>query len=484
MKEKRKFIIIIYILIILLAILLTKKEVQNDLFYTIKIGEDILKYGIDFKDHYSITNDLSYTYPHWFFDLVISLMYKFKNMNGIYYFTIFIYGITGISMFKIYEKLTKNTLLSAMFSISFIFLLQSFITSRAQSISYICFLFEIYFIYKLLETNKKRYSIALFLTAVILANTHIAMFPMYFVFFLPFLVESLISKWITTKDNNILIKKEKNINILFKTFIISIFSGLLTPLRLNPYTYFFKTLIGNSMDVIAEHQPINISSNPGFFVLLGMIFFFLIFTKPKVRLSDLFLLFGLSLLTLLSKRSYALFLIIGAIPMIRIIASYIKEKDNTACEKIINILMNYKVSFIFPIMIITGAFIRYQNNPNYYIDEKKYPTKVVEFIKKELDIKNIRLWNEYNYGSYLLFNDIKVFIDSRADLYTKEFNKGEYEILDDYMNTSKNYKEIFKRYGITHAVVDKTEKTYFVLRENKNNKVLYEDDYFVLYQII
>lgn len=483
MKDKKKFKTIIYILIILLAILLTKKEVQNDLFYTVKIGKDILEYGIDFKDHYSIINNLSYTYPHWLFDVLIYLIYKWKSFTGIYYFTIFIYGLLGISMFKIYEKITKNTLLSSMFTISFLFLLQSFITSRAQVISYVCFLFEIYFIYRLLETNKKKYSVALFLIAVIIANTHIAVFPMYFIFYLPFLIEKIIAKWITTKESNIIIKKEKNIKALIKTFIISLFSGLLTPLKLNPYTYFFKTLIGSSMSVIAEHQPLNIESNPGFFLLFGMIIFFLIFTKPKVRLSSLFLLFGLTLLTLMSKRSYALFLIIGAIPMIEIIASYINNNDNKACDNIINILINNKIALLFPVMIIIGAFLRYQNDPKYYIDEKKYPTKVVKFIKEELEVENIRLWNEYNYGSYLLFNDIKVFIDSRADLYTKEFNKREYEILEDYMNTSKNYKEIFKRYNITHAILDKEEKTYFVLRENKDNKVLYEDDYFILYEI-
>ncbi len=32
------------------------KMIQNDTFYYIKIGEDILKYGVDMIDHYSIHN--------------------------------------------------------------------------------------------------------------------------------------------------------------------------------------------------------------------------------------------------------------------------------------------------------------------------------------------------------------------------------------------------------------------------------------------
>ena len=65
MKKNTKFIycglaIISLILIILACI---KVRFENDTFYSIKIGEDILKYGIDFKDHYSWINNLSYTPP-------------------------------------------------------------------------------------------------------------------------------------------------------------------------------------------------------------------------------------------------------------------------------------------------------------------------------------------------------------------------------------------------------------------------------------
>ena len=55
----------------------------------------------------------------------------------------------------------------------------------------------------------------------------------------------------------------------------------------------------------------------------------------------------------------------------------------------------------------------------------------------------MRLYNEYNYGSYLLFKDIPVFIDSRASLYTKQFNKLNYDILNDYneINTTGKYRK-------------------------------------------
>ena len=53
-----------------------------------------------------------------------------------------------------------------------------------------------------------------------------------------------------------------------------------------------------------------------------------------------------------------------------------------------------------------------------YVNESLYPTKAVEYIKENIDYKNMRVYNSYNFGSYLMLHDIPVFIDSRADLYT------------------------------------------------------------------
>ena len=63
----------------------------------------------------------------------------------------------------------------------------------------------------------------------------------------------------------------------------------------------------------------------------------------------------------------------------------------------------------------------------------------------------MKLFNDYNYGSYLLFKGIPVFIDSRADLYSPEFNKGK-DIFSDYLNISglsNWYEDKFEEYGVT-----------------------------------
>ena len=68
-----------------------------------------------------------------------------------------------------------------------------------------------------------------------------------------------------------------------------------------------------------------------------------------------------------------------------------------------------------------------------YIDETAYPVKACDYILNEsgIDLSKARFYNEYNYGSYMLFRGIPVFIDSRADLYSPEFNGLDEDIFMD-----------------------------------------------------
>ena len=158
----------------------------------------------------------------------------------------------------------------------------------------------------------------------------------------------------------------------------------------------------------------------------------------------------------------------------------------TIWGKIITILLGILVSF----MLYKGKIY----NP--IVNESSYPVKACDYILENLDISNMRLFNEYNYGSYLLFRGIPVFIDSRADLYTPEFNgtkneDGEYEgrdIFSDYINISNistYYENKFDKYDITHVLIkDNTKLNMFLSRDKEHYKELYSDDNFVLYERI
>ena len=86
-SKEARFMIIAILSIIIFSIALTPVTLQNDTFYTIKIGEHIKNYGIDMKEPFSWHEGLPYTYPHWLYDLITYNIYEFWGMQGIYIVT-------------------------------------------------------------------------------------------------------------------------------------------------------------------------------------------------------------------------------------------------------------------------------------------------------------------------------------------------------------------------------------------------------------
>lgn len=155
MKNTTKFTISAIVLIAIFSIAIAPVTLQNDTFYTIKIGEHIQQYGIDMQDPFSWHENLAYTYPHWLYDIITSLIYQSFGMTGIYITTCALSAILGISIFIVNKKLAKNQILSFILTIGVMYLLKDYIAARAQLVTFILFIWTIFLIEKFLETKKK-----------------------------------------------------------------------------------------------------------------------------------------------------------------------------------------------------------------------------------------------------------------------------------------------------------------------------------------
>ena len=128
-----------------------------------------------------------------------------------------------------------------------------------------------------------------------------------------------------------------------------------------------------------------------------------------------------------------------------------------------------------------GCYFKFvENEKKVFVPKKDYPVDVVKYIKDNLDYEDIKLYNSYNVGSYLLFNDIPVFVDSRSDLYLKEFTGV--SVFDDSMNIYKNYEKKFKKYGVEYVLVSRSDVMYKLLNKDIKYKIIYKDKYYRLFK--
>lgn len=185
-----------------------------------------------------------------------------------------------------------------------------------------------------------------------------------------------------------------------------------------------------------------------------------------------------------------MFTLICSVILGKMIVELIKgNKTGNILNQLEKIFSDYRISIAITILVLLMSWCTIKNKKDdKFVNTKSYPVAASDFILENIDLSKAKLYNEYNYGSYLLFRGIPVFIDSRADLYAPEFsgNKEE-DIFTDFINTSsigKFYEDTFEKYGITHVILKKNSKTNMIITKthDKNYKELYSDDDFVIYE--
>ena len=536
------FTVVAIVLIAIFCICITPVTFQNDTYYTIKIGELIKNNGIDMMDHFSWHENLSYTYPHWLYDLCTYLIYAVGGFNGLYIATCALSVILGVSIFLVNSKLTKNKSISFIVTMGALYMLESYIAARAQLVTFILFIWELFCIEKFIESRKFGYGIALIVISTLIANLHVATWPFFFVLFLPYIAEYLIAviadvviygkinkllinikmkkaqkkndldklkklqillnkreeknekikaKRDKEKENPYKIKLSKNNNVKFLIIIMIIcaFTGLLTPTGDTPYTYLYKTMQGNTTQNISEHLPMTLANSTETMCMLVIFLAILIFTKVKIKLSDLFMVAGLCYLMLSTRRQLSMFVLICSVVLTRLIVDLINRYTKNGLKEAEKVAKN--IGVVIALTVLIGLMSYSEAKPKFddkFVNESSYPVAACDYIVENIDLSKARFYNEYNYGSYMLFRGIPVFIDSRADLYAPEFsgNKDK-DIFTDFINTSsisKFYEETFEKYDINYVILLKKSKTNMIITKthDENYKELYSDDNFVIYQ--
>ncbi len=546
LKKRKKFninfTIVAIILIAIFCVCITPRTLQNDTFYSIKIGELIKNNGIDMMDHFSWHENLSYTYPHWLYDFLTYFIYLMAGFKSIYIVTCILSALLGISVFFVNSKTTKSKPISFIITIGVMYALKPYIAARAQLVTFILFIWELYCIERFIENKKIRYAITLVIISTLIANLHVATWPFFFILFLPYIAEYIISvvsdiviykktkklvikhkMKVAQKNNNIerikelqiklneleeknekikqkrkdtnknsykiLLNKNDNVKFLIIVMVICAFTGLLTPTGDTPYTYLYKTMKGNTTENISEHQPLTLINNTEAICTLVILLSILTFTKTKIKLSDLFLVGGLCYLMFSSRRQFSMLVLIGSVVLGRLVVDMITRYSKNGLKDVDDVVKNNLVLVLLTILM--GIFSYNSIKPvldDKFVSEKSYPVSACDFILENIDLSTAKFYNEYNYGSYMLFRGIPVFIDSRADLYAPEFsgNKDE-DIFSDFINTSsisKYYEDTFEKYNISHVILGKKSKTNLIINKShdENYKEIYSDDNFVIYE--
>lgn len=425
----------------------------------------MLNHGILRKDVFSWSVNGKYWMSHeWLFEIII---YSLKIVFG--KFHVFVYSFIFLSFLLLFifytnkNKFLKNIPYSLLYIISFFVLIANNIQARPHIISFSLLALTIYVLYDLYknEYSKKLYFLPV--VTIIWANVHGGSSNLSYLLCFLFVIGGLFKFKFSKIESYRLSKRQfiKYIVIMFICMMCVCINAHGFRMFIYPYQNMLDTTMLNN---ITEWQAsnLNVSYHYVYYAFLVFIIFTFLFSNNKIEFMDLLLCGFSAYLGLKSIRFWAYIYII----MSFVIFDYVKERKNDKGT--------FTCIFIISLFFISFTLINYKHIVNVkfnaYLD-----SDIIDAVRNE----NPKwLFNMYDYGGDLVYNDLPVFIDGRADLYSKYNYK-------DYINISKlkgDYVKLIEKYDFDYFLVNKNYSINTYLKYNSSYEVIYKKRDVVLYK--
>ncbi len=470
-KNVMKYILLIIILFIY-VVSICSVEIQSDTLFDIKLGESYQKNGVWQTDEFSIHENLNYVSHHFAATLLLYNVYNIFGLTGIYILEIILALVLAMLFYRLNTLISKDKVFCYLMVFIEMLMIQPFISVRAQMFSAILFLMQLIIINILKKKKLSKFArytlyVSLSVLPMLIVNLHAGVWPFYYI-----IMGSYILDFIIRGD-------KKNILTFIIISFISIFTMFINVYGIEIILYVFKTM-GNSFinTYITEFQPLNIAHNAASIISIFVVVIFFSASKSKKEPCQIFLLIICVCLALMSSRHYIFFAICFPVIIGCMEGAFFCIRDNFCSNK--------KVVFAVLAMLYIEVIAALLGTKNYEFlaNVTCYPKEAVNYIKKYIP-ENARILNSYNYGTYMLFNDIKVFVDNRADLYTTEYNNVTIaEDEEKFKRCSCYYMDIIEKYDIEYVFIEVKSNVVEYLRKDDRFSIMYEDENSIIFQYV
>lgn len=463
-KKNKLFYLLVILSICMAFFLLTFMSSEPDYYWHITAGKYMFNNGILKKDVFSWTALSKYWMSHeWLFEMFLYLIAIISSRyHLLIYGFICICSLLLILLISNKKQYLKNIPLSLLW-ISFSIIFLSFMQGRPNLISFNLLALLIWFLYD--KYNNKDSKLIYFLPVIqiLWSNVHGGSSNLVYLFCFVFFIVGLFNFKFSKIEAKRLDKKQ------LKSYLLI---GIICMITVNFNIHGFKMFLypyQNMLDTtmlssIGEWAPtnLNIVQHYPYLLLVLLVFIIFILSKKKILFVD-FILFLISIyLGLKSIRFWAYTYII----MSYVIFNYVNERKIDKGTNLIIGIISFVLIFI-PIFNI--------GNIKENINKRLLSKDIVNVLKIE---NPKRLFNMYNYGGELVNNNIKVFIDGRADLYSN-VNLKDYLII---ANLFGDYKETINKYNFDYFLVSHNASISSYLNYSNEYKIIYNDEELLLYK--
>lgn len=430
---------------------------------------------------YGQEQNLNWFAHEWLTEVLFYGIYSAFGQIGMYEFCLLTGIIIIICVFYINkEYFFNNTFLSFIYMFYFTLVVTLFFYGRPHTINMIFLFILLAMLYQYKKKSSKIiYALPVF--SVIWVNFHGGSSNLIYIMPILFIIGSI--KNINYGKLNFTYMGSKKIIRLSLITLISTLSLCINPRGFEMIKYPFTNMADSTMlNSLSEWMTPDIKDLGILFLcFIPVILVAVIITTTSKKIDAVdFLIFGFyTYMFLRSQRFISLFVIATSFFTLKYAMPFNKNKKK---KKITsspqqNILI-FTTTFIFFISLLIGQFINAVSHSDTLIPAI-LPKEYAEFIKED---NPQRLYNDYDCGGPLIYHEIPVFVDGRADIYTGDTLKN-YQTLkhcrnynDKKLSNDSYMEDLLKEYKFDAFFVGKKWPIYNYLINHPNNYDLVKSD--------
>jgi hypothetical protein len=200
----------------------------------------------------------------------------------------------------------------------------------------------------------------------------------------------------------------------------------------------------------------------------------------RVTITELLLFLGTGAAGLLSARHIPLFAIVATPIIVRhwlsvgldpkgLAAKTAKVQDDKPLGSGLFVALNWLILLAAVATAVLWTITKINNNDTAIA--ARYPVAAVDYLE-ESGLDEARGYNSYNWGGYLIWRGVPVFVDGRADVYGDPFLLFYRETFE----VQSTWQEPLDEYNVDYVLMERGTPLTAVLAASPDWKMAYEDD--------
>lgn len=452
--------------IVTAGVLVCNSALDNDSWYVLTEGREIVENGLYYQDQLSMHEGLDVTVQNYGFAVIFYLLYSVLGPVGVYIGMLILNLVLCYLIYKICMLISdKKVNLSLIITIlTDLLLARHFITTRAQLLSYILLMLLIYLLELYVKTGKTKSLWWIPVISLAQINLHGSMWPMLIIVTATY----MIGKGYKKKP-------------LVMALVGLVLVGFLNPYGIKMMTYIFTSFgVPEANIFITEMMPYRPLGDGYSMVLYGVIvgvlIAYILGKRKRIRARWLILMFGFLALGINNCKGLSYLVLVMLFPLAAVYKDIPIEKWGS--RKIRWIVASW-AGVLALVSVVTVAVIRIPNvidgpNENMIATMNKIDEDVGDKNKDE-----IKIYVNYDMGGFVEYRGYKAYIDPRMEVFIKSNNHKE-DIFQEYYYFTNSYrndlseKEFLEKYDFDYLLVAEDERLYDV--ETDGYTMLYEKD--------